>query len=221
MYDSPLYLKGKCNMSHELNQFTKDALRTEAQVETVSVNLELLINTLELFTAAGNMLDQIKKHVFYGSNYNIEKYNNTMVGLAHQAKYNVEKLEQLPLRLVNDFKEEEININPRIFHALTGVATESTELIEALIIQLRTGELDLVNASEEIFDILWYIAIFMDQSGNKWDQTISTGINKLKKRFPDKFNQHDAEQRDLESEREVLETGFSQTQDDEPCYCSL
>lgn len=52
---------------------------------------------------------------------------------------------------------EQTNINDSLFHSAIGIQTEVGEIFEALYI--RTGELDSVNLREEIWDVMWYIAI--------------------------------------------------------------
>lgn len=52
---------------------------------------------------------------------------------------------------------------------------------------------------------MWYQAIALDQLESTFTETGNTVINKLRVRFPDKFNVKDAHERDLDSERTVLE----------------
>lgn len=110
----------------------------------------------------------------------------------------------------NDFKaigermSQEGNI--RLLHAGIGLATESGEFLDALKKSLFYGkELDRVNLKEEIGDLLWYCAIALDELGGDFDSTMATNIAKLKARFPNKFTEEDAENRNLDKEREILE----------------
>ena len=68
---------------------------------------------------------------------------------------------------------------------------------------------DIVNLLEENGDINWYQAIMMDALGGDWEQILETNIKKLRKRFPDKFTNEDANNRDLDAEREILEENKS------------
>lgn len=99
--------------------------------------------------------------------------------------------------------------NVRILHAAIGCVTESGELLDALKKQIFYGrELDVVNVKEEAGDILWYLAILFDELGTDFETEATRVINKLKTRFPDKFTEETVYNRDLETERKVLE-GYS------------
>jgi len=94
----------------------------------------------------------------------------------------------------------------RLLHACLGMQTESAEFSDAIKKSLFYGiELDVINLKEELGDMLWYIAIAMDELGTDFTTEQIRVVNKLKVRFPTKFTNIDAENRDLESERQVLE----------------
>jgi len=96
--------------------------------------------------------------------------------------------------------------NHRIEHAIDGCVTEAGELQDALKKAKYYGkELDLVNVKEEAGDILWYLAILFDELGTDFETEMNRVINKLKTRFPDKFTEEAAFNRNLVAEREVLE----------------
>jgi len=96
--------------------------------------------------------------------------------------------------------------DPRILHAAIGCVTESGEMLDALKKQMYYGrELDLTNVKEEAGDILWYLAILFDTVGTDFGTEMQRVINKLKTRFPEKFEDDLAHNRDLEAERKVLE----------------
>ena len=194
-------------MSIDLNKFKKDAIRTESTITNIIVDDEAITNVLDLYIAAGNMLDQIKKHVFYGSEYDLEKYSKTIQGEITTAQYALANLSGFAAA-PNDRIERvfgKSTLDPRIFHALIGIATESSELIEALKAYIRNGEIDLPNVGEENGDIAWYQAIFYDAAGLEWEDSLTAVIDKLQLRYPEKFNQLDAEERNLVAEREILE----------------
>jgi hypothetical protein len=85
------------------------------------------------------------------------------------------------------------------------MATEATELLEALYKMLETGELDEVNAIEENGDTMWYQALLLRALESSFEQSGSINIEKLYKRFPDKFDNNKAIYRDVQKERELLE----------------
>lgn len=97
--------------------------------------------------------------------------------------------------------------DPRILHAAIGLVTESGELIDALKKSMYYGkELDLTNVKEEAGDILWYLAILFDAIGTDFTTEQERVIAKLKARFPEKFTDKLAAERNLEVERDVLES---------------
>jgi NTP pyrophosphatase (non-canonical NTP hydrolase) len=193
-------------MAIDLNQFTTDAVRTESQIKNVVCNQRSLVHALKLFIASGNMLDQMKKHIFYGSDFDLEKYGKTIQELlndVNDSALNLQDFGKYPNALTEQMYDD--SIDPRIFHALIGIATESTELAEALLSYIETSTIDLPNVGEENGDIAWYQAIFYDASGLAWEDSLVAVIEKLRARYPEKFNQTDAEIRNLEAEREILE----------------
>jgi len=194
----------------DLKEYTKLATRTESRPEEVKVNHQMFVDVLYIFTAAGRMLDQIKKHAFYRKDYSVENFT-TDYAMIERALYDLQHAR------VNgtseEMNEEKIDqIDLRLLHAIVGIATESTELCEALYNAMTGGEVDLVNLREENGDINWYQAIFydaMEELGfeGHWEDDLHTNIAKLKARYPDKFTSENAINRDLEAEKEILEKG--------------
>lgn len=97
--------------------------------------------------------------------------------------------------------------DPRVLHAAMGLVTESAELMDALKKSTYYGkDLDIVNVKEEAGDILWYLAILFDAVGTDFETEMCRVINKLQARFPDKFTEDKAFNRDLKTERNILES---------------
>lgn len=93
-----------------------------------------------------------------------------------------------------------------ILHALMGVTTECGELMDQLKKHLIYGKpLDDVNIFEEDGDLRWYLALLEFACGYTADAAQEANINKLKARYPEKFNEIEALNRDLEKERKILE----------------
>lgn len=100
--------------------------------------------------------------------------------------------------------------NPRILHAAMGCVTESAELMDAIKKASFYGKnLDIINIQEEAGDILWYLAILFDELGTNFEVEAARVINKLKTRFPEKFTEYLAENRNLKAERKQLESNFN------------
>lgn len=137
-------------------------------------------------------LDNFKKALFYGKdNYNWHKNNIDLSNLPKQV-----------CSAVNCNPQNAVNI----IHAIIGKATEAGELLEALLAAIEVdGGLDIVNLREEVGDGLWYDAILLKAIGSNFEEAMTININKLKKRFPEKFTEEKANNRDLEAERIILE----------------
>jgi hypothetical protein len=94
----------------------------------------------------------------------------------------------------------------RLLHGAFGI-TEHAELLDMMKKHLFYGKaIDTVNLKEECGDILWYLAIIFDEMGWTFDEVGSAVIGKLRLRYPDKFNQDQALNRNLPAERTFLET---------------
>lgn len=185
----------------DLNQFVQDAIRTESRVDRIRVNVRLLFNALILFNSAGQLLDMAKKRIFYRKEYDVNKAERS---LDHAAKA-LSQLQRVPVG--RDYAEEVVEFNSRILHGIIGLATESTELCEALFMAMTSNsQLDIINVLEELGDVSWYEAILLDEVQGDWNTVLDTVILKLKKRYPEKFTNEAAVNRDLDSERKVLET---------------
>ena len=83
--------------------------------------------------------------------------------------------------------------------------TEAGEVIEAVIKSMETGVLDKVNVGEELADSDWYKTIIHDAVGVSEAEGRAKNIEKLRKRYGEKFSTEAALTRDLAAERKVLE----------------
>jgi NTP pyrophosphatase (non-canonical NTP hydrolase) len=119
-----------------------------------------------------------------------------------------------------DFKEyqtqskrtcPELNDNLRVgladeLHMVIGISTEANELLDAYKKHFAYGkELDVVNVEEEIADIIWYISNLCRLKNIDFERALQRNIDKLKARFPEKFTQENALNRNLDIERKILE----------------
>lgn len=192
-----------------LHTFQQQSLRTESKTYThFKAPRYLLEEALKSYIAAGNILDQIKKSAFYGSQFDLPKYKRTLAQLSADLQVSARTIYELDHIRYNPNNEPVttfMDLNPRTIHALLGMNTESAEIAEALLTYLQTGKIDVVNVSEEIADNSWYASILYDEYNIDPYQPLINVIEKLKKRYPEKFSKESAEQRDLSAEREILE----------------
>lgn len=139
-------------------------------------------------------LDKIKKALFYGREFE------------HQwgGSENVEAAQLFAA--LGGTREQDIDL----VHAIIGKATEAGELLEALKLGMDGQALDRTNLMEELGDGQWYDAILANALGFTFEEVQQINIDKLRARFPDKFTEYDAQNRDLGAERKVLETNKTQ-----------
>lgn len=98
------------------------------------------------------------------------------------------------------------NATLRLLHAIAGLSTESNELLNALKAHIFYGKpLDFVNIQEEAGDIFWFSAQLADVCRFTFEDTMEKNLAKLRARYPNKFNELDAVNRELDRERKVLE----------------
>ena len=94
----------------------------------------------------------------------------------------------------------------RLIHIQMGMQTESSEFTDALKKSIFYGKtLDVVNLREELGDLMWYMALAMDELGTDFSTEADRVITKLKYRYPEKFTMDKAENRNLKEERKLLE----------------
>jgi NTP pyrophosphatase (non-canonical NTP hydrolase) len=93
-----------------------------------------------------------------------------------------------------------------LLHGAIGICTEAGELLDAFKKKLYYGkELDVTNVKEEIGDMMWYVAILMRELNLDFDELLQINIDKLRARYPEKFSEANALNRDLKKERDILE----------------
>jgi len=94
----------------------------------------------------------------------------------------------------------------RLIHGAMGLCTEAGELLDMIKKHLFYGKkLDFPNAVEEAGDAMWYIGIISDVLKTTLNEIMTINITKLKTRYPEKFTEYLAENRDLVAERKILE----------------
>ncbi len=91
-------------------------------------------------------------------------------------------------------------------HMIIGMQTEVAEIADVYKKHIAYKKpIDYVNIKEELGDAMWYIANLCNIHG--WDlrDILDTNIAKLEARYPDKFTEEQALNRNLNIERQILE----------------
>lgn len=95
---------------------------------------------------------------------------------------------------------------PRLQHSIMGIVTEAGELQDAFKKYAYYGkELDTTNVIEELGDVLWYVALACNDLNIPMEDVMQINIDKLAARYPEKFTEHKAINRDLEVENKIME----------------
>jgi hypothetical protein len=190
------------------DQFMIDAIKTESRLDRIEVDPELLSHVLSAVVGVGMLVDDMKKNIFYGKPVD---YNHQFSVIEHT----IQSLQILQAEADVGFVEEKVPllVNPRIFHGIVGMFTETVEMMEILgeaIFETEDEVIDIKHLGEEIGDVDWYKAILHDATGLRETNLRDTVIAKLKKRYPGKFSAQAAINRDVEAERVVIEANIEQ-----------
>lgn len=94
----------------------------------------------------------------------------------------------------------------RLLHAMIGLCTESGEFQDMVKKHIFYGkEIDKVNLVEELGDLMWYIAVAADELGVSFEEIMEKNVAKLAARYKGGFSEEKAGNRDLKTERKILE----------------
>lgn len=152
-------------------------------------------DTLKAAIDALQTLDRVKKTLFYGRDLGVSNIGQP-----------VPDVSKIPEWLSSEATAESDRNAVNIIHGIIGKATEAGELLEALYAAtVEDAKFDPVNAGEEVGDGFWYDALILRAIGSTFTEEQRRNIAKLRHRFPDRFTEYDANNRDLFGEREILE----------------
>ena len=175
---------------HMKTYLTESARTASPLFDTTQIDAWQVAGILNIVAKSIEPLDAAKKALFYGREINPAVMNRLHVTDGFYGHIGA-RFEGLDVDLI---------------HAILGIITEAGELAEALLKAMNTGEFDETNLREEGGDQLWYLAMKFRALGTTFEREAERNIAKLKTRFPDKFNQDEAINRDLLAEEAVLKT---------------
>lgn len=103
----------------------------------------------------------------------------------------------------------------RLIHGVFGVTGELGEFVDPIKKYIFYGKkFDRINLLEELGDKFWYIALLMHELGLvEMTPVLEANIAKLRTRYPERFTEYDALNRNLNDEREVLERSTTLSED--------
>lgn len=137
---------------------------------THQVDDDVALQSISDFLVMADRLDDIKKALFYNRDLGLKKDDQVDLDLG--------------------------DLDPDLIHGVLGVATEGAELVELLLGTDPSRE----KLMDECGDVLWYLALIFRSKGLTFEEVMERNINKLRIRFPDKFEEHLAVERDTDAE---------------------
>ena len=115
--------------------------------------------------------------------------------------------EQPRLRITGLHQSETRSVftNTRLIHAVFGMMTEVGELVDVLKKHFFYGrQPDFDNMDEEVGDLMWYVALYCNARGVRLPDILAANNRKLRARYPEKFTEYDALNRDISKEVAAL-----------------
>jgi NTP pyrophosphatase (non-canonical NTP hydrolase) len=98
--------------------------------------------------------------------------------------YNTNVYQTLASRTAKDMGTKDLNL----IHAAMGLASDAGEFVDAIKKHTIYGKpLDYNNAVEELGDVLWFVALACDTLGISMGCVMRENIDKLTKRYPEKY----------------------------------
>lgn len=186
--------RAKANEGHKMKfDYIKEAHRTlSGEFHGDNVGVVFMQDSISNAIKAADELDVIKKALYYGKTANGRLIYNG----------------DIPASTLKDY-----GFNIDLIHGIIGAHTESGELLIALsnaVASETPNSFDTVNIKEEVGDLLWYLAIIAKACDFTLEDAQRVNVAKLRARYPEKFTEDKAIERDLTAEREVLESGVAQ-----------
>jgi len=177
----------------DFGEYQRDAYKTEnTKSEAVRQRIDglpivLIYSVLETIKRSGVKAGALKGHLFY----NRELRTPELTQPAIERDLIIQRMKQLP---------------PGLIHSILGMADELAEIVEVVSEYVYNGKrIDWDNLTEEYGDMLWFWSCGNTSRGEANETVAKLNIDKLKKRFGDKFSEERANKRDLELERKVFE----------------
>lgn len=131
--------------------------------------------------------------------YKADRLKASLVYGAKNKEFSYSAFPDLPRKL----KPYELEM----LHAILGIISEGGELLEMFMARVSVGRVvDRTNAREEAGDVQWFLQLLIKSLGGTQEEIMHMNIEKLRKRFGDKYSDLAGLVRDQESERELLET---------------
>ena len=202
-------------------------LSTESVPESLQINQISFHAIMSMMVASMQVANLLKRRLYYGKPIPNETLVKNLMVVRAISSFLLDEQERDPVninsRLTTEGEAEMVatlntridGVNIRLLHASLGMFTESGELIEAMLKQFETGELDKVNFGEELGDSDWYKMIAHSETGvlEEDSRTLNNRklLDKQKGRYKTgSFTSDQAINRDTAAERDILSGSIPQ-----------
>lgn len=186
----------------QIEQYLAESERTEKKFPDGLILMDYAKQVMPMIGHAivfGKMIDVMKKHTIYGKPDPEGAISKLVVEADNALDPLLEWLHAVDSVQLNQRQAEAL-------HALIGMISEMSEIADALVPFIFEGrDLDRVNLGEELADFDWYTAILLRLFKISEPEIRERNIAKLKARYPDKFSEERAINRDVDAERAILE----------------
>jgi len=184
----------------QMRDYLEQSSRTadaEPRIDLTIIETEhKLLHEMTNMAIMGLTGDFMKRTLFYRVHKGLDDYYSKELDRVNELSKAIDTTGEI------NFISDEINM----IHAILGIQSELSELTEALVGAVTSGKrIDVVNVKEEAGDILWYTAMLLRAIGSSFEEAAQSNIDKLKVRYPEKFETHQAVNRDRAAERAALE----------------
>lgn len=159
-------------------QFVGDALLNNPENFQLHCRAAMVASIIQFLRAADDM-NRWKSVLFYGKDPNANGFHRDFTEI--------------------DDGFDPAKVSPQLIHAAFGIAAEAGELVEDAARAMCGEELD-ANINRESGDIDWYQELLALVTGQSTDTNRRQNIERLAKRFPEKFSESAAVERADEKE---------------------
>lgn len=189
---------------YTFEEFLQDAKRTESIPVVQKMSNTGVAGFLYLAQVACKMVGMAKASIYYNRPFDVDKMAK-LTDEFSMMNYNLQEMYSNNLLFVE--KEENPAFDIRLLHSVMGMVDEAGELAEKLRDTFVEGTpLDKAKFAVEMGDSDWFKAIGHDALGIDEVTVRKAVIAKLKQRFPEKFTEENANNRDTDKEDTVAES---------------
>lgn len=193
----------------QLKHYLHNALKTEAGAEN-GVNFRIEHATLGFITEAGELVDVVKKKEIYGKSLDIVNIGEEIGDMMWYVAIAADALGcAKDMRNLTPFKEEAgWEAFRRMVKQLVREAVNFDTSTNVMAAGKSTQASGKASAIGDLFKIVRLCMTAAETLQLDWEKLLKANIDKLAKRYPDKFDADKAIERNLEAERDTLEDGI-------------